>query len=101
AKQGELDFVVGHLLPELFEQFGYKGGPGRAHSAPVVADEAKFHDGSVAPELRERFACEVALVSHHGEPPEALHARLVDPANADPQMARLCEALRPRVERTV
>jgi hypothetical protein len=99
AKQGELDFLVGHLLSDLFDRFGYPRA--RALGAPVVADPAKFHDGPVAPELRQRFECEVALVSHHGEAPEALHARLVSPANADPRVARLCEALRPRIETIV
>ncbi|MFG0283311.1 MAG: hypothetical protein ACF8R7_02720 [Phycisphaerales bacterium JB039] len=97
AQQGEFDFLAGHLLPELFDRFGYPRQ--RALHAPVVVDQEKFHDDPVAPELRERFACELALVSHHGEEPGALHARLVGQANADPRMARICEALRPRIER--
>lgn len=96
AAQGELDFLVGHVHPELRERFGYPEG--RSLSFPVVASARKFHGGEVGPALRERYACEVALVSHHSEPPEALHARLVAEAGGDGRVRSLLGALRPRVE---
>jgi hypothetical protein len=79
--QGEFDFIVGHLHPELFRVFRYPRE--RTLHAPVVASTRKFHAGEVGPRLRERFACEVAMVSHHSETPEAMHARLVREAGPD------------------
>lgn len=72
--QGPLDFVIGHVFPELFAKYGYpiEG----AMPAAVVADTGKFHPGPVAPALASRLECELAFVSHHGETPDAMHARL-------------------------
>ncbi len=74
SAQGPLDFVVGHAFTELFGKYGYpiEG----AMPAAVVADAGKFHPGPVDPALASRLECELAFVSHHGETPEAMHARL-------------------------
>lgn len=70
--QGPLDFVAGYAFEELFASHGYPRE--RAVSLPLAADDTKFHDGAV--EDAERYACEVAYVSHQSETPEAQHARL-------------------------
>lgn len=99
AAQGEMDFLVGHVHAELHERFGYPRE--RSLQFPVVAGSRKFHAGAVDPELARRFECEIALVSHHSETPEAMHERLVREGGTSPQVARLLEALRPRVEEAV
>lgn len=92
--QGEMDFLVGHLHEELFTQFGYPRG--RTLAMPVVASEHKFHPSPVAPALRRRFECEVALVSHHSETPEQMHARLLGEVH-DGAIGAVFNDLRPRV----
>lgn len=71
AAQGALDFLVGHVTPELHERFGYPRE--RTAVCPVPASEAKFagtvrRDGC--------YDCEIAYVSHHSEGPAALLERL-------------------------
>lgn len=69
------DFVVGHLHPELTNTWHY---PKRNMlMAPVVASDVKFHDAPISPDLHEQFACEIAYVSHHSAPPEALRDELL------------------------
>jgi hypothetical protein len=95
AGLGAMDFVVGNLYAELFTLFGYPRE--RTLHRPVVASTRKFHAGPVAEKLRERFACEIAMVSHQSETPEAIHARLRREAGPDPQTVAILEGLRPRV----
>lgn len=97
AAQTERDFLVGHLHDELFTQFGFPRN--RTLRIPVVASSAKFHSGPVAKDLAERFACDIAFLSHHSETPEAMHARLLSEAGPDPQTRAILEALRPEVLR--
>jgi hypothetical protein len=95
ARQGEMDFLVGHVFEELPRRFGYPRS--RTMHTPVVASTAKFHPGPVDPGLRKEFECEIALVSHHSEPPEAMHERLVDEAGRGTPTHRVLEELRPQV----
>lgn len=92
--QGELDFVIGHAVPRLFDRFGYDAS--RALFTPVVVSPEKFHPGPITPEQRERFACEVAFVSHHSETPDAMHARKMLEAG-DAQTQGILENLFPRI----
>lgn len=80
--QGELDFLVGHLHPSLFEKFGYPRS--RAIRSPVLASSRKFHPAPVAPDARQRFECEVAYVGHQSESPERLRERLLREAPPGP-----------------
>lgn len=92
--QGDMDFLVGHLFPELFSTFGYPRR--RTLSAPVVASARKFHPGPVPHHLADRCRCTVAYVSHHAETPDALHARLRAEAASSPA-AHAMDLLRPRI----
>lgn len=99
--QSDLDFLIGHLPPELFESFGYPAA--RAASFPVVACAQKFHAAPVAPSLRRRYACEVSYVSHQSEPAETLRDRFTSRLTpSDPLRDAawtLFDAVRERVER--
>ncbi|MCH7791867.1 MAG: hypothetical protein IID31_06270 [Planctomycetes bacterium] len=94
---GELDFLAGHLLPELFAQFRYPVE--RLIPAPVVADETKFHPGPIDAALRREHTCEMAFVSHHSETPEQMHARLRRECGEQSAFGRVVDRLRPVVER--
>ncbi|MFG0260154.1 MAG: hypothetical protein ACF8LK_07345 [Phycisphaerales bacterium JB041] len=91
----ELDFVAGHLHKELRAQDGFPHD--RALPFPLIASERKFHPGPVDAERHERFACEVAYVSHQSETPAAFHARCVA-EEPKPEVCRVLEHLRPLVE---
>lgn len=95
ASMGPLDFVAGNLREEYFRQFGYPRA--RSLDAPIVASAAKFHPGEPSPELRERYGCEVAYVSHHAETPEAMHGRKRREAAANPGLVALIDRLRPAI----
>jgi len=91
AGQGAKDLVIGHLYPELFERFGYSQN--RVVSAAVVADEVKFHATAVKSGERAKYECDIALVSHHSETPEAMHNRMVASARVAPAITRVMERI--------
>ncbi|MCE7974110.1 MAG: hypothetical protein DYG92_07260 [Leptolyngbya sp. PLA1] len=93
--QGPLDFVAGYAFEELFASHGYPRE--RALSLPLAADDTKFHPGPVADP--ERYACEIAYVSHQSETPEAQHARLARMFAEKLGVRTSLETLRPIVER--
>lgn len=95
--QGPMDFMVGHMLPELFRVFGYPCE--RLVPMPVVADAEKFHEGEVDPRDAARFACEVAVVTHHSETPEAMHDRLRGQLGNAPAVQTVFDHLFPQLER--
>lgn len=91
----ELDFVAGHVHKELKAQEGFPQR--RSMPFPVVASTRKFFSTPVEGGLRDRFACEVAYVSHQSETAGVFHARYMEQAGDD-GMARLLDELRPLVE---
>jgi hypothetical protein len=91
--QGPHDVLAGYLFPELFTKFGFDRS--RAISLPVPACPRKFA-GTLSGGAAER-TCELALVSHHSETPEAMHARLSREAAGSPPLARALGMLYPRV----
>ncbi len=76
-----LDFVCGHLYPDLFERFAYPID--RALAVPVVIDPTKFHDAPAPRGLLDESACEIAYVSHQSETPESMRDRLACEAGDD------------------
>lgn len=95
AAQTELDFVMGHVVADLFRRCGYDRR--RALATPVVVSESKFRDSPITVAQRDRFACDVAFVSHHSEPPERLHERKCAEAG-DAAVCAVLNDLRQRVE---
>jgi hypothetical protein len=95
AKQGRYDFIVGHIWPELTQQFGFPKG--RKLAMPVVASPAKFRPEPSDPELLRRYACEMAMATHQSEPPERMHERLITEAGRGTPIQRVFEELRPLV----
>lgn len=83
---GPMDFLAGHLFPELFEKFGYPAE--RALPAPVAASAEKFSPVPAPAELRLRHECEIAYVSHHSQSPQELHGRLRAQEGATPAIQR-------------
>ena len=95
AAQTEMDFLAGHLFPELFDRFGY---PRRnALMSRLIVSPRKFHDGPVDPALLERHACEIAYVGHQSETPEAQLERLQREVAVDETLQRCLDAMHPRV----
>ncbi|MFI4853657.1 MAG: hypothetical protein ACIAQF_01605, partial [Phycisphaerales bacterium JB065] len=74
AKQGKHDFLVGYRFHELTERFGYRAD--RVIDAVLPVSTEKFHDGPVAPDLQDRFICDVAFATRHSETPDAMVERL-------------------------
>lgn len=92
AAQGLLDFVMGYTFENLYSRYGYPLE--RAMSAPVMADSGKFHEGPVDAALAARHECEVAMVTHHSETPDAMHARLSQETTNDPAIRATMERVR-------
>lgn len=98
--QGPLDFMIGHLGSAMFDRFGY--ALERSESAAIPADTRKFHDGPVDPALLARYRCDVAMLTHHSEPPDDMHARLASEVAASaPSIAARLGTLRAAVESAV
>jgi hypothetical protein len=95
ALQSEMDFLAGHLFPDLFDRFGY---PRRNRlSMPVVVSPRKFHRGPVDPALLERHACEIAYVGHQSETPQAQRDRLLAELAPTPTHQQCVEAMYPKI----
>ncbi|TVS06806.1 MAG: hypothetical protein EA423_05160 [Phycisphaerales bacterium] len=97
-----LDFLAGHITPELVERGGHD--PARALPASVPASSRKFHDTSPSPELARLHECEVACATNHSETPRAMAERLKLESNADSRLGtcideilEAAEDLAPRV----
>lgn len=99
AAHTEFDFLLGHIFPELYNTFGFPIH--RTMPSAVVADDAKFHRAAPPQHPRRAYDCEIALVSHHSEPPDEMHERLRREVAKDPAVVRVLEALRPFVRETV
>lgn len=99
--QGPLDFVIGHTHLELFQKFEYPIE--RAMSASVVANAEKFHPAPVAAcsGVSSRFEAEIAIVTHHSESPEAMHARLCVEAAKAPKYVEAFHSLFGDIARAV
>lgn len=95
AKIGEFDFVMGHTYPELFTTFKYPAE--RLIPAAMVASDTKFTPSPVRDP--NRFAAEIAMISHHSETPRALHDRLAQKQGKGGQ--DVLEALYPKVQDAV
>lgn len=85
------DFWFGVVHASMAERFGYPAYG--LYPFPVPASARKFHAGEVDEGRRDRFACEVAFVSHHGEAPERLRAELADRLGPGEAASRLMECL--------
>ncbi|MCC5786787.1 MAG: hypothetical protein JJU33_08820 [Phycisphaerales bacterium] len=97
-----LDFLAGHITPELIERGGHD--PARALPASVPASSRKFHDTSPSPELARLHECEVACATNHSETPRAMAERLKLESSADSRLGacideilEAAEDLAPRV----
>jgi hypothetical protein len=75
SKVTERDFIMGHLHPEMIQTLAI--ATNRTLETPVLASQIKFHEKPVEEDLRRKFACEVAYVSHQSETPQAFAARAV------------------------
>ncbi len=97
AAQGALDFLTGHIHPDLLLKHGYP----RERSLPwfVPASGTKFHAALAPEELRRRFECDVAYASHQSEPPRAVHERLAGAFAAQPRLRAAIESLFEQLER--
>jgi hypothetical protein len=91
AASTDLDFLAGHLYEELYTRFGYPRA--RTLPAPVAADSHKFHPGPADPALADRFACDIAYVSHQSQSPEDFFAQLVRDNSSNPNTRRILESL--------
>jgi len=95
AAQGELDFVAGHLFGELFHQCSWPRE--RAWRFPIAVSEEKFHPGPVSDELRSRFTCDVAYISHQSETPQQLHERITTALAGSAAVRRLLDEVYERI----
>lgn len=100
AAQGRTDFLTGNLTERFFQSFGYPRA--RAMHAPMAASTRKFHDCVATEAQRERYACEIAYVSHHSETPGAMLERLVmESGGGSAWMGAVAREVFPRVRALV
>jgi hypothetical protein len=95
--QTDLDFLMGHMFGELFARCGYPRE--RAWAQPVPVSAAKFSSEPAPADLVERFACDVAYVSHQSDPPETMLERFCAACRDTPLMERFLREIFPLLER--
>jgi hypothetical protein len=98
-KPGGMDWLIGHLYPELVERWNLPHG--RTMLCPVLVSEKKFHPAPVSAELAERFACEVAYVSHHAPTPEQFCEDLAQRSGSVPGLGAIVRGALPMVSEAV
>ncbi len=96
ASIGPLDLTIGQVTNEMVDQFGYPAES--VLPSPLVASTAKFDASRIDPALRDRYACDVAMITHHSETPETLLARLLDELSGSPATRRLAESMVPALD---
>jgi hypothetical protein len=64
----ELDFVAGHVYSNSPVTNSYPSS--RRIAFPVPVSETKFHPAPVHSELRDKFTCDIAYISHQSKAPE-------------------------------
>ncbi|MGP1347811.1 MAG: hypothetical protein ACTS3F_14235 [Phycisphaerales bacterium] len=88
---GETEMFIGNALAELSGDHGYP-----SHTMvpwPIPACESRFTPAPVEPALAARYDCDLAFVSHHSEPPEAMRDRLILEMPRHPQARGIVELL--------
>lgn len=89
--QTGLDMIAGNTMPELFTKYHYPQHAAMPFCVP--ASSTKFHAGPVQTGLRGTHECEIAFVSHHSEPPEAMRDRLARESQGGPKSGELLDRL--------
>lgn len=96
ASIGPLDLAMGYVSREMINDFGY---PREAVlPAPLVASTTKFDAARIDPTLARSFACDVAMMTHHSETPEALRERMLGELSSSPAVRRQMESLIPALD---
>lgn len=96
AAIGPLDLTMGYITSEMIDQFGYPRDS--LVAAPLPASTDKFDAERIDPALRDRFACDVAMITHHSETPEALRDRLLTELSGSPVVRRMASDLIPALD---
>lgn len=91
AGDAALDFIAGHITPELIQRGGHD--PERAMPASVPASSRKFHAATPSPELARLHECEVACATNHSETPRAMAERLKLQSSADTRVCACIDAI--------
>ena len=83
-----LDFIAGHVYDDSTMRRGYDGDA--VLRFPVPVSTRKFAPSPVADTDRERFACDIAYVSHQSEPADRYHTRIATqfPPSHHPALVR-------------
>lgn len=89
ASLSELDFVVGHVHPEML------GEDPRAHArflpSPVLASEAKFTDTQADADLASTYRCEIVAITHQSQTPGRFVQSLLHQPSASAEARRAIE----------
>ena len=96
AAIGPLDLTLGYITSEMIDQFGYPRDS--LVAAPLPASTDKFDAARIDPALRDRFACDVAMITHHSETPEALRDRLLTELSGSPVVRQMACDLIPALD---
>lgn len=87
------DFIAGHIYADAPGVQAFEGT--NRLEFPVPVSTRKFHPAPVSDELHERYACDLAYISHQSEPADRFHERFVSRFPSD--LHAHFEALRRRV----
>jgi len=96
ASIGPLDLAMGYVSHEMINDFGY---PREAVlPAPLVASTTKFDAARIDAALARSYACDVAMMTHHSETPEAFRERMLGELSSSPAVRRQMESLIPTLD---
>ncbi len=73
---GPLDFVVGHLLDRVREQFSAR--PGQSLALPVPVSASKFSSEPIDAALRAETECDVSIATHQSQTPSQFVSQWLD-----------------------
>ena len=95
ASIGPLDVAFGYISHQMSRDFGYPADA--IEQAQLASSTTRFSPDAVNADLKREYACDVALMTHHSETPEAMTDRLLDEIGKAGPMRRLAESMLPGI----
>lgn len=99
AAIGPLDVTAGYVGRSMVADFGFPSDS--VVPAQLVASQRRFNTQSAKAGMDDRYACDVAMMTHHSETPEALRDRLLGELESSPNLRKAAESMLPGIEHII
>jgi hypothetical protein len=93
---GPLDIALGYISIQMIRDFGY---PREAvEPAQLVASASRFSIKRIDDELCNKYACDMAMMTHGSETPDSMKDRLLSEIGASSAERKIAEGMIPEID---